>query len=417
MTSDLRRVSLIHNLHSVEFYRNVLHVGAGTLSRFHSRPLTQFTGSSNQQVGFTISNGYDDVYANLSAYTNVGSVTLGAPSDSCAGSPGMGCINNIATNLHGGCNENGVPCGDNGTGNCLETGTDFYQMYGQTYTTSIFWVGDFCNVTSQDPQESFPVQDVMDGNFQSAYIRNFGDGIPRITVELEQPISDPNLADWYAFIYNYSTSQWNQAYEGSGNFLTSPVGRGAPNPGIGWSLDEYHYQSNTTVGCPQVPDASADDIQVADESSGNDQNNYWKILGLSDYNVENPIGGCFVDDGSGNGYLYSFATYTDQNSDPSWEVTDPVPAKCAMDSHGFCAILRSSVETSSCDTGLKGPHGDIYTYAHKLSYDIDEMIGGTSTFKEVAVETQSIPPKAPCTITATYSPNNPAVYYGDPNLP
>src|SRR5579883_1230576 len=95
------------------------------------------------------------------------------------------------------------------------------------------------------------------------------------------------------------------------------------NPYQGWSLDEYHFYSPTTVPCPQMPIASAADIQVADESSGNDQNNYWKALGFSDYQVEGPIGGCFVNDGSGNGYLYSFAQYTDQWGGPAWEVTDP----------------------------------------------------------------------------------------------
>ncbi len=371
-------------------------------------------------MGFDINNGYDDAYADLSAYTNGGSVSLTPPGTTCSGSDsGIGCDNNIATNLHGGCNDFGPPCSlGTGTGNCLETGTDFYRLNGQSNTTSIFWVGDFCN-TGQNAFEGYPVVDVMDSTFQNNYIRNFGDGIPRITVESEQPTTDPNTSDWYAFIYNYATSQWDQVYEGTGNFLSSNAGLQAGSNGfIGWTLDEYDYESPTLIGCPMVPDASADDIQVADESTGNDQNNYWRGLGFSDYSVHTPQGGCFVDDGSGNGYVYSFGQYTDAQGYPAWEVTDPQPAKCSMDSHGYCAILQSSVETSSCDTGIKGPHGsDIYTYAHKLSYDIDEMIGGTSTFKEVAVETQSIPPKAPCTITATYSPNNPAVHYGDPNLP
>jgi len=61
--------------------------------------IQQFSGSSNQQVGFTISNGFDDVYANLSAYTNVGTISLTAPDQACAGAPGIGCINNIATNF------------------------------------------------------------------------------------------------------------------------------------------------------------------------------------------------------------------------------------------------------------------------------------------------------------------------------
>jgi len=162
----------------------------------------------------------------------------------------------------------------------------------------------------------------MDGNFQNAYIRNFGDNVPRITVELLQPQSDPNTSDWYAYIYCYgcNPAQWQQAYKGSGNFLTSLVGRSATNPGIGWTLDEYHYESSTAVGCPQVPLASADLIQVADESSGNDQNNFFRALGATDYTVENPIAGCFVDDGSGNGFLYTFGTYTDSSGGPA---TDP----------------------------------------------------------------------------------------------
>jgi len=61
--------------------------------------------------------------------------------------------------------------------------------------------------------------------------------------------------------------------------------------------------------------------------------------------------------------------------------------------------------------------GEIYLYAYKYSYDIDKLVNGTPTFQEVAIKKQSVPPRAPCNITTSYSPNNPAVYYNDPNLP
>ena len=312
--SSVKRVSLITSVHSADFFEHMLGTRKTTLAKF---PDTTFQGNTTQQVGYHINPGYDDMSANLTAYTNVSSISLSPPDQNCL-NPGFGCINNIATNFHPGTN--------GGTGNCLETGTGFYRLNGQSYTTSVFWVGDFCNLSGTGGLEAFNVQEQIDGNFQQLYIANLGDGLPRITIELLQPLSDPNTSDWYAFIYDYYYQRWEQAYETNGNFDFSAIAGASSNPYIGWSLDEYRFENSVAQPCPQVPTASANGIQVGDESSGNDANNYFRPMNSNDYQIEGPIGGCFVNNGAPTGYIYNFSTYDDQWGYPAWQVTDPAPA-------------------------------------------------------------------------------------------
>jgi hypothetical protein len=221
-------------------------------------------------------------------------------------------------NLHPGTN--------GGTGNCLEAGAGYFQNVGQgPPATPVFWIGDFCNLSGGNGLEAYPVQWLMNSSFGAAYTANFGDGFPRITIELMQPTSDPNTNDWYAFIYDYGTSTWEKVYETGGNFLTSYVGTHSTNPQIGWSLDGAHFNASTYTDCPSVPTFSETGIQVADESSGNDANNFWRPLQPTDYSAAES-GYCFYNDGSPTGAIYTGYTYYDQWNYPAWRVTDPAPA-------------------------------------------------------------------------------------------
>lgn len=279
-----------------------------------TRPDSQYNGNTGGQGGFIVTGSYDDMSANLSAYSNLNGTYLPTPPGGCVSGGGIGCDNVIGVNLH--------PGTATGTGNCLETGAGMYANYGSSGpATPVYWVGDFCN-TGQNVYEGFPIQFLMDATFSQNYIVNLGDGVPRITVEVMQPITDPNTNDWYAFLYNYSTKSWYQAYENTGNFLYSYEGQHSQHPYIGWSLDEFHFNSNAPTDCPTVPTFSETQIQVADESSGNDKNNFWRGLNFSDYYTSNQ-GACIGNDGSPTGAMYDLATFTDQWNDPAWQMNDP----------------------------------------------------------------------------------------------
>jgi len=310
--NTISHANVIRQIHSAEFYEHMLGARHAELAR---RPQSVFQGSTSQQVGYHVNAGYDDMSANLTAYSNIGSISLTAPDMGCLNGSQPSCDNSIVTNFHPGTNA--------GTGNCLEAGTGFYRTNTTGYTASIFWVGDFCN-TQGFLYEGFPVQETIDAYFQQQYIVNLGDGLPRITVELLQPSSDPNTNDWYALIYNYYYQRWDQVYMGSGNFLNSQLAHVSSTPYTGWSLDEYHFESSVQQLCPQVPTASADGIQVNDESTGSDSNNYFRPMNSNDFTLYNAAGGCFVNN-SALGYQYNFGTYYDQWNYPAWAVTDPGP--------------------------------------------------------------------------------------------
>jgi len=248
---------------------------------------------------------------NLTAWINIGQWSLPAPDQGGTGI-GFGSPNNVATDLHP-----GVDYGTN-TGNCLESGTGFYRNLGQTQTASVFWIGDFCNLTPDQPLEAFPVQLQMDGNFQQAYIRNFGDGLPRISVEVYQPLGDTR---WHVIVYNYAAQHWDDFYAAPGNLVNSPVFQ-ITGP-YGWSLDETHFVNYGDAACPSLPTASANNIKVNVEPGGPDTNNYFRQLQFSDYRVDfaNPAQ-CFVNDGTLTPY-YTWYDYTDQYNGRAWQAFDP----------------------------------------------------------------------------------------------
>lgn len=87
---------------------------------------------------------------------------------------------------------------------------------------------------------------------------------------------------------------------------------------------------------------------------------------------------------------------------------------CTADSYGYCSIFMSRSLNSQCDTGYKNVHGaPIIIYAYNTTYDIFNQSG----LIETATEYQSVPSNKPCTMTTRWSPNEPKVQYGDPNLP
>lgn len=321
--SRLHKPSIaIHNLSEPIMSR--LHTSAyfaairnATLQRSGGiKPMSYYTGNDQAgQRGMIFNLGYDDIYGNITAYTDWNNQwQLPPPDVGCATAPGgMGCPNNIAANLHAGSDPN------TNTGNCLEAGTAFYETQSGGATAAIFWIGDFCNLQYGE-LEHFPIQANMDQNFATQYITNLGDGLPRITVELYQPVGD-NL--WHVILYNYYYNRWDDWYSASGNLDTSDAVQYTGQKG--WSLDETHFTNSATTACPSMPTMSVNGIQVAVEPGGSDSNNYFRGLQFADYYVEYPSPAeCFSSDGSGTPW-YNFFTYTDQWNDQAWEATDPVP--------------------------------------------------------------------------------------------
>ncbi len=309
------------SFHSAAFYSKTL-----AIRRPGERTDSQYVGNVDIQAGFDIPGPYDDLSANLSAWTNL-SVQLPSPPSGCQN--GWGCDNNIGVNLHPGTNGN--------TGNCLESGDGFYTNVGSgPPAVPVFWVGDFCNISGGNGIEAYPVQYLMDSAFTQNYVANLGDGVPRITIEVMQPTTDPNTNDWYVLLYNYYNKSWYQVYSTTGNFLFSYAGQNSSNPRLGWSLDEAHFNAINYTDCPTVPTFSETGIQGADESSGNDASNYWRPLGFSDYNLVN-YGQSFYNDGSPTGAIYTFQPYNDQWNYPAWQVTDPHPMPTPIRTPDPCA--------------------------------------------------------------------------------
>ena len=314
----IHREATTRAYHSASFYANILGIRS-QMSSDSKSPQSSYNGDgTGGQGGFVFYKNYDDAYALLSAWINNGSVYIPPPSSGSGG--GWAAGGNVAANLHP-----GTSTVDN-TGNCLEAGTGFYTDAGMNYSPAIFWVGDFCNLGSSGGIEAFPIQMDMNNtpNFQSNYIRSFGsDSTPRITLELEQPLGGDG--SWHAYLYNYSSSHWDDIYHNYGDFLTSFAGTHATNPNIGWSLHETNFRGSAP--CPKIPTFSANDIQMAVES-GNDASNYFRALQFSDYYVsKSSTAMCYSDDGTFTGAVYEFLQYQDPWNVPAWEVLDPVPVK------------------------------------------------------------------------------------------
>jgi len=90
---------------------------------------------------------------------------------------------------------------------------------------------------------------------------------------------------------------------------------------------------------------------------------------------------------------------------------------CTPDSDGYCAVEASRSATGSCNTGYPSPHGG---YIYVTAYDTKYYIFKKSVMlelQEAATDYQSVSTDKPCYFTTRWSPNNPATYYNDPNLP
>jgi len=269
------------DIHGPSFYA-ALKVGNSS----GPRPDSITSGHNHGGVaGVHINVGYDDVRADLSAYLDNQSYALPAPQEPSVISYGLGAGNQIVTNIHGGVDP------VTNTGNCLEAGTALYNTFNDPTTHSIFWVGDFCNTGGR--AEGIPVQTPITFSFEGAYVRDFGDGIPRMSVELYQPIGGDG--SWHAIVYNYGANpgRWDDMYHNYGNLGSAPIYSAVG--GYSWSLDETHYFD--AGACPQVPTASAQNIYVAAEPGGSDANNTFRLLRSSDYTITNG-GDCYHDDGS-----------------------------------------------------------------------------------------------------------------------
>jgi hypothetical protein len=96
----------------------------------------------------------------------------------------------------------------------------------------------------------------------------------------------------------------------------------------------------------------------------------------------------------------------------------PAPsAPCTADAKALCAVQESNVNNGQCNLGGVNVHGaPLYITAYKTTYYTFKKsamleLQGTST------ETQTVPSTKPCTLTTRWSPAEPKIAYGDPNLP
>jgi hypothetical protein len=114
-------------------------------------------------------------------------------------------------------------------GNCFESGT------GHWSNLNAFYVFDFC-----DSGGTFVVVKPISSLFHKYEQGNDAAGTATYTVQNYQG-SDGN---WYALLYNYNTSSWEQLYEESGSV----------NAGFtyGWSFSEYYNEPSSSGYCQVI---------------------------------------------------------------------------------------------------------------------------------------------------------------------
>jgi hypothetical protein len=82
----------------------------------------------------------------------------------------------------------------------------------------------------------------IDDGFRDRYIRNFGDGLPKATIEIAQPIGQGG--EWKAMIYNYSSNVWEDLD------ARGPGVDPDPSNDYAWATFETHYNPGP---CPAFP--------------------------------------------------------------------------------------------------------------------------------------------------------------------
>jgi hypothetical protein len=211
-----------------------------------------------------------------------------------------------------------------------------------------------------------------------------------------------------------------------------------------------------TIAQNNVPDVNYDGACFGDCSNGNQYGRWDEVVGgelvspcqntssnTMECTIEYQSGGSWNAGSFTSGCGTATATYNDQSGLDGIELptsqsqcsstqsvstagkfTYPLPTApstvCGADSNGDCAVQMSKVGNGTCDTGMPSPHGgDIYVNAYKTAYDVFKMgtNGITLELQETATQVQTVPLRARCTVTTTWTPNNPAVYYNDSSLP
>lgn len=316
--------------------------------------------TTGQQVGGDFNSNFDDIYGNISAYTSAQASLPAAPSNP------NDYPNSISDMLHAGLNSM------DGTTNCLEAGS-VYETWPNSAPEANFEIGDFCHDNSGT--EYIPYDhDIGDLAFQSAYVRDLGDGYPEVTVELYQPYGGDGY--WHAIIYNYGANpqRWDTLYETSAD----PVQSGGQYYSFaqnGWTLFETHLFNGP---CPTVPNQEETSIQVAVET-GADSQNYFRNAQAGDFvsGLPSPFGGsCFQDDGTGIGAVYNFqwtSTYY------SWRTTDPT-ASISPDasatytcSYDDIKLVGKCSQSSSSDWTYATPSNTQVDSTHQIAIQLNAM--------------------------------------------
>jgi hypothetical protein len=258
------------------------------------------------QAGFVYGQSFDDIYGTVVAWAP-GLVYLPAAPPGSGSSIQDGNV--VANTFHAGLN-----VGDNTTG-CIEGGSVYTDNDVFPGTTAAdFYFGDLCTYPGSVSIDAIP----MDSNFQSRFVRDLGDGIPEVTVEIYQPVGDPQRA-WHGALYDYSASGWADEMITIGNLTPSN-----PNYGFaqyGYALFETHLYPGP---CPSLPTMEEKNIQLAVEP-GIDSQNYFRLAQSSDAigSPGNPTGAaCLTNDASGQGAVYNWSATSYSNA---WVATDPHP--------------------------------------------------------------------------------------------
>ncbi len=319
--------------------------------------------------------GYDDVYANITLYRlsefklqspYVDSNRLYAPTVK----PGLG---------------------DSGRG-CYEVTANYESdsADGQYSAQNRLSVTDWCNGGIFDKYYT------IDDNFRNRYIRDLGDGLPKATIEIAQPLGQGG--EWKALIYNYSGGMWEELD------ARGPGSDPDPDNNYAWDVFETHYNPGP---CPAFPTIGTSGFQVAVEPGGPDSNNYFRAP--TNYDLRGSgfaPSGCFHDDHSGIGEYYTFQ----MNTTDKWIVHDPPSGNipCTIDSSGYCAV-NSYSQYSMCTTS---DGTDVNAHVGPDIWDVYSGDGSSISFWEYFTETGD------CVYDQTqWSPSEPSVYYNDPNLP
>ena len=130
---------------------------------------------------------------------------------------------------------------------CLEWTTAYTRYPGDTQTTRAVWVWDHC-VT-----QGIATSILMDSTFINNYLSYYNGGNV-FWVELLQtaPPDGSTSVTYDAMIYNFTTNQWDLAYELISGML--------PDTSGGWSVHENDLQDANI--CPSLSPILADQVQV-----------------------------------------------------------------------------------------------------------------------------------------------------------